>query len=344
MLALMRRWWLHVLLVAHLVACGPSAQPLTTFAPESAVPGSWTAGTPLPQPRFEGYAATLADKIYYLGGITGFPGDPISAAPSRRVDVFDPATSTWSPGPPLPADAPIHHLAVAVVGARIYVLGGFTGIIGVIGPGQGFVPIATSYAFDGSTWTPLKNQPIARGAATAQALGGIIYVAGGGVDDTHTLVDLYAYDPTTDTWTKRAAMPTAREHLASCAVKGKLIAAGGWSGAAMTTTPVAEVYDPVIDTWSRLPDMPTSRGGLGGIALGGICHFIGGERWDIPVPGTFTSNEGFDPQLGVWSKFAPMRTARHGIGVALMGNTLGVFGGGPQMGNSYTDVVEVFVP
>jgi N-acetylneuraminic acid mutarotase len=204
--------------------------------------------------------------------------------------------------------------------------------------------VAKSYAFDGATWTSLASQPVARGAATAQAIGGIIYVAGGGNDDTHTRADLYAYDPTRDSWTQRTPMPTSREHLASCAVNGKMIAAGGWSGAAKTTTPVAELYDPSTDRWSRLPDMPTSRGGLGAVALDGICHFIGGERWDIPSPGTFASNEGFDLAGGGWSRYAPMPTARHGIGVALLGDTISVFGGGPQMGNSYTDVVETFVP
>lgn len=333
--------WLAVLLAA----CGSSSRPpLTTPAPLAAAPGSWKTNPPLPELRFEGYAVALGAKVYYLGGITGMSGVPTSAAPSPKVDVFDPVTSTWSSGPPLPADAPRHHLAVAVVGTRIYVLGGFTGIIGTNAPGAAFVPVATTYAFDGSNWTALANQPVARGAATAQAIGGIVYVAGGGSDDTHTLGDLYAYDPATDSWTRRAPMPTSREHLASCAVNGKMIVAGGWSGSPMTTTPVTEMYDASTDRWSREPDMPTSRGGLGGIALNGVCHFIGGERWDIPSPGTFANNEGFDPAAGAWSLYTPMPTARHGIGVALVENGIGVFGGGPEQGNSYTDVVEVFVP
>jgi N-acetylneuraminic acid mutarotase len=299
---------------------------------------------PLPELRFEGYAITLDGKVYYLGGITGAGGVPTSATPSKRVDVFDPVTGTWAAGPPLPASAPAHHLAVAAVGARIYVLGGFTGIIGTNAPGQGFVPVATSYAFDGSTWTALADQPIARGAATAQAIGGVIYVAGGGSDDTQTRTDLYAYDPASNSWRQRAPMPTSREHLASCAVNDKMIVAGGWSGSAKTTTPITEMYDPSTDRWTRLPDMPTSRGGLGGIALDGVCHFVGGERWDIPSPGTFAKNEGFDPAAGAWSVYTPMPTARHGIGVALVGNGIGVFGGGPDQGNSYTNVVEIFVP
>jgi N-acetylneuraminic acid mutarotase len=334
--------WVTVLLAA----CGSSSSTptLTTPTPAAAAPGSWKKSPPLPELRFEGYAVALGAKVYYLGGITGVGGVPTSATPSKQVDVFDPLTGAWSKGPPLPADAPSHHLAVAVVGTRVYVLGGFTGIIGTNTPGEAFVPVATTYAFDGSTWTARANQPVARGAATAQAIGGIVYVAGGGSDDIRTEGDLYAYDPASDAWTQRAPMPTSREHLASCAVNGKMIVAGGWSGPQMTTTAVTEMYDPSTDRWSRLPDMPTSRGGLGGIALKGVCHFIGGERWDIPAPGTFASNEGFDPAVGAWRLYTSMPTARHGIGVALVGDAIGVFGGGPEHGNSYTDVVETFVP
>ena len=41
---------------------------------------------------------------------------------------------------------------------------------------------------------------------------------------------------------------------------------------------------------------------------------------------------------------APMPTARHGLGLALVGKDLFAIGGGPQRGNSYTTVVEVFTP
>lgn len=37
------------------------------------------------------------------------------------------------------------------------------------------------------------------------------------------------YDPITDTWTRRAGMPTAREFLSTSAVEGKIYAIGGWT-------------------------------------------------------------------------------------------------------------------
>src|SRR5262249_27256176 len=78
------------------------------------LPGRWQSGTPLPVERFEAYAAQAGGRIYFIGGITGTFGDQLSARESDRVDVYDPATQAWTPGPPLPAAAPRHHLAATV--------------------------------------------------------------------------------------------------------------------------------------------------------------------------------------------------------------------------------------
>lgn len=329
-------------LLAFFVACGPApAAPPPTPAPPAAQPGHWDAGVPFAQPCFEGYAATLGGKIYYFGGIVqDAQGSP---TPSGRVSVFDPALGTWADAGLLPANGPMHHLAIAVDGARLYMLGGFTGIIGAPGA-SGFHPNATTFSFDGASFTRLADQPVARGAATAQAIGGKIYVAGGGNDDISTRADLYAYDPASDTWTKLAFMPTSREHVASCTAGNKMIVGGGWNGPNKSALTNVEVYDPATDAWSTLPGLPTARGGLGGIELGGTCYFIGGERWDIALPGTYHVNEGVDPTTGTWQTFAPMPTARHGIGVAVLGGSIFVVGGGTSQGNSYTSAVEVFTP
>jgi N-acetylneuraminic acid mutarotase len=305
--------------------------------------GSWSLGVALPAPRFEAYAAVAHGQIHYLGGISGTGTDPALAQVSAEVDVLDPALGSWSLGPSLPEGAARHHLAVAVVDDRIYLLGGFTGILNGT-PGEPFVPVAQTWVLDGGAWRRLADQPIARGAATAQALDGKIYVVGGGPDDNVADSDLYVYDPATDQWSARAPMPTPRQHLASCALSGKLLAVGGWSGAGKPTTTAAELYDPAVDRWARLPDLPTARGGLGASALGQTCYVVGGEGWDQPPPDTFHENEGYDLSRGAWLRFSPMPTARHGVGVAALGGALYVVGGGPSQGNSYTGVVEVFRP
>jgi N-acetylneuraminic acid mutarotase len=304
--------------------------------------GSWSDSVPLPQRRFEAKAVAFRGQIVYLGGITDLCDGASSPCPSDHVDIFDPGTQAWSSGPPLPANAPRHHVAVTVQGDRVYLLGGWTGIIG---QGTSFTAIPTTWVFDGASWTQLADQPVARGAATAESIGGLIYVAGGAVtEDGNQLADLYAYNPATDTWTQLTSMPTAREHVASCRVDGKMLVAGGWVGTAPdVVVATAELYDPRTDTWASLPDMPTARGGLGAAAIGDVCYFIGGEVWAGPDPGTVDANEGFALATG-WRAYAPLPLARHGIGVATTGAEIYVVGGGPMRANSYTDQVNIFTP
>jgi hypothetical protein len=307
-------------------------------------PGSWSTGTPLPKDRFEAYAAVAGGKIHFLGGITGVFGDIRTAEPSRRVDVFDPATGRWDPGPDLPADAPKHHLSVAVAKDAIFVVGGFDGILGN-GPNEPFVPVAVAYVLEGGSWRKLAPPPLARGGATAQAIDGKIYVTGGAPNEGQPSFDeLDIYDIAADRWATGARLPTAREHLASCAIDGEMIVVGGWSGAARIAQDAAESYDPATDTWTKLPPISIARGGLAAIARGSICHVLGGEDWALPYPGTFGTHDAFDASTRTWRFLAPMPTARHGLGLARIGDRLFAVGGGPGQGNSYTAVVEVFAP
>ncbi len=328
-----------------LAACGACTSSSSPVAQPST--GHWSSSPPLPIARFEAYGAVAHGRAYFIGGITGVEGDIRTANPSRRVDIYDPRTSLWTSGPDLPADAPKHHLSVTVWADAIYVVGGFDGIIGK--DGAPFVPIAVAYVLEGegtaAAWRKLAAPPLARGAATAQAIDGHIYVAGGAANEgVPPYAQLDVYDVAQDKWSTRTSMPTAREHVASCAMLGTMIVVGGWAGAVKASQRAAERYDPKTDAWTKLPDLPTGRGGLGAVAIGSTCHVVGGEDWSLPPPGTFAAHEVFDAATGDWKTDAPMTNARHGLGLAWLDGALYAIGGGPSQGNSYTAIVEKLVP
>lgn len=306
---------------------GPSDGPgeLPPLPPADQTTGNWRNGAAVPEARTEVVAVAARGKIYLLGGLSESGG-------SDRVDIYDPKTDSWSTGPMLPAQAPRHHMAAAVHGDRIYLLGGYRE--------ASFSPTAATWQLD-TTWTQRMMQPLSRGAATAQTLGDRIYVTGG-ADGNTIYAETYAYDPVADSWTMRRAMPTAREHLASCATQGKLLVAGGRTAAGNLDT--AELYDPTADSWTTLPKLPTARGGLAGATLGDFCHIVGGESLTSPPPNTFAHNEGFDALTGRWKSFAPLPTARHGLGVAALDGALYVMAGGETAGFSYSARVEIFTP
>jgi hypothetical protein len=101
------------------------------------------------------------------------------------------------------------------------------------------------------------------------------------------------YDPQTDTWTRKANMPTARGGLSCSAFGGRIYAVGGRN----TSTVFASVeeYDPATDTWTKRADMWSSdpqgsvkRFGLSTSALNDRIYAIGGSLF-IQAPYTTLS-------------------------------------------------------
>lgn len=67
---------------------------------------------------------------------------------------------------------------------------------------------------------------------------------------------------------------------------------------------------------------------------------MGGEGSD----GTFNQNEAYDPVGDRWQGMAPLPTARHGLGSAVIQGRIYVISGGPTPGGSFSDLNEVFIP
>src|SRR5918998_1763472 len=61
------------------------------------VEGTWTTVKPLPQKLDHIQGVELGGKIYYIGGLSGWPSPHVST-----VYIYDPATNTFSQGAPMP--------------------------------------------------------------------------------------------------------------------------------------------------------------------------------------------------------------------------------------------------
>jgi N-acetylneuraminic acid mutarotase len=299
----------------------------TAGMPDPEPSGPYRRGAAAPQALTEVAAASVGGRIYLLGGLAASGGQ-------QRVEVYDPAAQAWMAGPALPGDAPTHHLAVAAWRGQIYVLGGYTDL--------SFTPTAMTLRLDPASgaWTRLRDQPIARGAATAQTLGDRLYVVGGASPVQGTTA-LWAYDPASDTWVSRASMPTPREHLASCADGLRMLVVGGRAPSNLRS---AEVYEADRDRWTSAAELPTARGGLAAASLDRRCYVVGGEALDRPPPNTFAENEAFDWDRGTWSTLPPLPTPRHGLAAVAVGPALYTLLGGPQAGFTFSTAVEIFTP
>ncbi|MGE0645510.1 MAG: kelch repeat-containing protein [Nitrospira sp.] len=69
-------------------------------------------------------------------------------------------------------------------------------------------------------------------------------------------------------------------------------------------------------------------------------YVFGGEG----AAGTFNENETYDPVRDTWERLAPMPTARHGLGSAVVRGHIYVISGGPTPGGSFSDLNQVFTP
>ena len=309
--------------VALLSSCGQKVTPQF----ETGLAGTWSQAPSSLRPRAFAAAGASGGKLYVVGGFADGHG-------VDWVDVYDPTINVWQQGPSLPAGAPLHHIALASSGDKIFILGGFTDF------GDRSTANAGTYVLDGDTWRPVATQPVFRGGATAQAIDGKIYVAGGGDDDTHARLDMFAYDVAADTWIERPDMPTERQDAASCVIGGKFVVIGGRLSQGLADVAVAQVYDPATSIWTIAPDMPTPRSGLAAATIGDTCFAIGGEQ-PTSYGGALVAVEGFSFAAG-WRTYADLPTPRRGLGAVSLGGRIFAALGDGTKGGAVTGALEVF--
>ena len=84
------------------------------------------------------------------------------------------------------------------------------------------------------------------------------------------------YDPATDTWEKKAEMPTRRCGLSTIVLNGKIYAIGGFDNDAIKLLPTVEVYNPKFNRCEKKADMPTARCCFAASVVNGKIYAIGG--------------------------------------------------------------------
>jgi Kelch motif len=179
------------------------------------------------------------------------------------VEIYNPVTDTWSTGSPMPQA--LSHSGAAYLGGKIFVAGGFTSA-GILSN--------SVYAYDPITdsWSTMASLPVARAGLTLStvfngSLGVMRIFAIGGTTDVLTLAGSTLnteYNPITNTWTSRAAMPTARylhgaagdyTGAAGTLNVGRLHVFGGRNGA--TVLGNYQYYEASTNTWTSASLMPS---------------------------------------------------------------------------------------
>jgi N-acetylneuraminic acid mutarotase len=291
--------------------------------------GAWSTQAPLSLgPRQEMGVAAIGGRVYVVGGFDG-AGQPIATVESYAV-----ADNRWTQRASLPA--PLHHVNLAAVGGKLYVVGALTG--------TDFAAAGTALVYDpgADAWSPLSSMPVGteRGAAGVAVLDDGRIVVAGGLRGGVSVADASVFDPQTNAWSPLQPLAVARDHLAAGTLDGRVYAVAGRAGGVLKGA--LEVLDPASGSWSRKADITTARGGCAAAALLGRLVVIGGEGNRADLNGVFHETESYDPTTDRWRTDAPMRTARHGIGAAVLESLLIVPGGATREGFGAVAVNESF--
>ena len=227
----------------------------------------WELTTPMPIALNHNMAASVGGKLYMIGGQLTDAG---AGNFSDRVFEYDPNTRQWTERARMPT---ARGGAVAVVvDGKIYVAGGR--------PPRGADFAVYEPATD--TWRTLPDMPTARNHLSGAAVNGKVYIIGGrfeGGAQSPQSAAVEVYDPATNSWSGRAAMPKPRGGLNGIAAHGCIHVFGGEGNPAGPLGMYADhdVYNPITNTWTSLAPMPTPIHGVTGLAfINGLIYLPGG--------------------------------------------------------------------
>ena len=215
--------------------------------------GVWT---PVAGPSNAHYSAPL---ITLQNGKVLLPGGAISGGfPHKIVELYDPATNTWSLTGSLATDRK-ELAAVLLLDGRVLVVGGqfYT---------SSSIETATAemYAPSSGTWQSAPSMGTARLWHTATRLADGRVLVTGGTNSAWSVAHSSAeiYDPSTGGWTAAASMSIGRyHHTATLLPSGKVLVVGGRTvsnGIGSYLNSVV-LYDPVGNAWSNVGDVGNNR-------------------------------------------------------------------------------------
>lgn len=152
--------------------------------------------------------------LYVIGGERNFEERDLNT-----VFRYDSLYHEWTPVQSL--SIPRSYLASAVLGNRIYAVGGHSSGV--------FQRSAERYDPDTNTWTAIADMNKPRSAPVCAVLDGKLFVIGG-FDGHEVLSTVEAYDPENDKWEPRASLSVPRSGAACAVINGRIYVIGGQSG------------------------------------------------------------------------------------------------------------------
>jgi N-acetylneuraminic acid mutarotase len=360
--------WLYTTLglaVAALASCGeettqpnPAGEQKETAPELAVVHNSWITRRDMWNTERTDFAtATVPNAagqsvVYVIGGRGG------SNIGLTSVMAYNVATNTWTLRAPLPH--PLYGINGGVINGKIYIAGGYSG-------SGDWSRRAGLFVYDPAknSWIEKSGMPDpvyvdyeneywewAAGGGVAGVIGGNLYVLaecrGRDLNAPPEMVWacselpeqlLLRYNPVTDRWTRLASPPGSGAYVGldvsgmAGVIGGKLYVVGRSGGEGRLA-----VYDPATKRWTAKRGLGQYRYGAASVVHAEKLYLVGGTR--VNTDGTrevLRANIAYDPITDRWINYAPLPTARTGLGgsrVTLNGQARLEVIGGSRPGNN----------
>jgi hypothetical protein len=265
--------------------------------------GAWTATAGSKHPHAWHGTSVLADGRVLVTGGTNVAKDHYVL---RDVEVFDPATGTWSEATSLPSRRR-GHAQWTLPDGKVLVAGG--------DPGGFAPPIRDLDVFDpaAGTWSPAGKLAVGRYFAAAARLPGdrLLLVSGLGTDGPLATAEVCEAPKPPPNPVARACrnVPIAGEREGATLASlpdGRFLLAGG--GRSRTTSGAELAFDPAKGRFEPVPEAGDHRRGHTATVLDdGRVLVVGGE-----TSGAAPSAEVYDGGAGRWTDAAKPARSRRG--------------------------------
>jgi N-acetylneuraminic acid mutarotase len=169
-----------------------------------------------------------------------------------------------------------------------------------------FADASSTVMLSEDTWTQKTAMPQGGAVYGAVVIGEKIYAFGGyfyrdykyfgdpnATPDSEAYVSTCGkYDPTTDKWTVKSAMPTTRINFAAVAYENRVYVMGGQMRQLGSALDTVEIYDPARYRWSQATPLNVSATNAQAFVVNDKIFLLGENSASLQV---------YDPQLDSWS-------------------------------------------
>jgi N-acetylneuraminic acid mutarotase len=208
--------------------------------------------------------------------------------------------------------------------------------LGLTPPEPAVLPSEPEFATAATNvWTTKAPMRAARSVLVAGVVNGVLYAVGGSTEAGGAVATVEAYSPSSNSWTTKASLPSARNKANGAGViNGGLYVAGGEnSGHTLTNTLYA--YNPSTNTWAtKAPMLKVGGCGASGVIGGKLYVYSGCGSPDV-------SFQRYDPGTNSWKALALPNWVHTFPAAGVTDGKFYLVGG---YGDTHSSILEVYDP